>query len=154
VGRLKMRIFGGEPLWLESPLWLGVDACFPPTFQELVFLQFFPAGDVIPVVEAAKPRRLLITGSAYRSRFSIRARLFYVSLREAEEAVERLEKAGMLTEITQNLRKRFVSYVARLAKKGRLYPDYLSRLNLPPEDRGRVIARVILEGACSATRRW
>jgi len=124
---------------LETPLWLQLNALIASELdlREVDYLLWFrPVGNILPVIQAAKPQRALVAGE--------RLKLLYPSLREAEEAVKRLRRAGVLVKTANNLHGRILDHIAKLLKNKKVNMEFLRGLDLTPEDRARVIARALL----------
>jgi len=132
--------------FIRVPLWLGVDLYYPSRFREKIVLSFDPGfEDLLPLIQLASPRHVVVSGRAWGDHLWIKVNFFYASLSEAEEAVERLREAGVLETTKSNIRKKFQKHIVKLIKTRRLYPEELVELNLSPEDKAKIIARILLE---------
>jgi len=123
IGTLKLGIF-------EVPLWFTV------IHRDTFALKFrLPIDrDILPVVKNSEPKELIVSGSAYRQ---TTIWLLFTSIKEVEEALDRLQKAGIFAEA--GTRKKIIDYLASFRE------DALLLFNLPAEYKEKIIARILLE---------
>jgi hypothetical protein len=89
---LRVKVGMVKTSWFKRPLWLNV-------VNETEYrLSFRPPkeNNILPVIESAKPERVLIDGSAYRGHLHLGICLCYSSLDEVLKAIDSLSKAGVL----------------------------------------------------------
>ena len=116
------------------PLWLEVVrdryGCRPPNAPVKYCLSFDPMWDILPMVRMAEPESIIVEGSAFKSRLSLRVSLYYSSLEGALKAVDRLSRAGVLKGVPDIRR-------AILRNIGTVYPE-----DIPKELLGFLSSRV------------
>jgi hypothetical protein len=102
-----------------APLWLEVMRDpykeLPPHALDVKYLlSFRPEWDILPAIRLAEPESIIVGGSAFKSRLSLRVSLYYSSPEKALKAVDRLSEARILKKA--NIRRAIINNIGKLGE--------------------------------------